>query len=843
MESRARVGPDGGKKDGLGMATSDGPVRRPLLGILFLAVSLLIGLSLLSSPPWPGVDPFPGLPRDACGLVGRLTAQFLLEEMGIPLAIWGALLGFSLGLRLLFLRPRRPWAFLLWGVPTALAISLFFGILSDAPFWGRGPLSMAHVLASSQVLGPVGSTLLTGALLVLLLVLGATRLLPARALEVGRDMAGASGKATPLIRRLFGRRRDAINAGTVEAGASKSRSDGAREPRIEGPRWLNATGEPATGATGADASRRDRAFEDTSGKNAAGKNTIGNHTSGSHTAGNEGGEDPTRAAGAAPSGLRGLVSRATQGAGMDKGHGSKVTISEGGRAGERPTEAARRRSRDPETPPVPNGDGYVLPPVALLEPGEPPLAVNQSELLETSKLLVRTLRDFGIQGQVGQIHPGPVITQYEYEPAAGVKVAQIVSRSEDLALALRASRIRLVAPIPGKAAVGIEIPNRSAATISLRSVLEEVDIGAIPGELPLVCGRDIRGRPFAERLEQMPHLLVAGTTGSGKSVFLNCALLSLLLRRTPEDLRLLLIDPKMLELTPYDGIPHLVCPVVTEAKVAAKMLIWAVGEMEQRYRRLAAVGVRNLEGYRARARGPRGAAEGLEPMPHLVIIVDELADLMLTLANEIEGSIARLAQMARAVGIHLVLATQRPSVDVITGVIKANFPARIAFQVASKVDSRTILDANGAESLLGKGDMLFLPPGKAEAVRVHGAYVSEKDTESVAAFLRQQPPPPPLFRAEALHRDDGDIELGDELFDDALRLIVLQKQASVSFLQRRLKVGYSRAGRLMDLLEQAGAVGAQDGSKTREVLADEHFLERHLEETRSREVKGAPQTT
>jgi DNA segregation ATPase FtsK/SpoIIIE, S-DNA-T family len=406
-----------------------------------------------------------------------------------------------------------------------------------------------------------------------------------------------------------------------------------------------------------------------------------------------------------------------------------------------------------------------------------------------------------------------------------VRVSQVVSRKDDLALALRASRIRLVAPIPGKAAIGIEVPNRIASTISLRTILEEIDPTSLPGVLPLVLGRDTRGRAYAARLEQMPHLLVAGTTGSGKSVFLNGVLLSLLLRRTPDEMRLLLIDPKMLELTPYDGIPHLICPVVTEAKQAARMLAWAVGEMERRYRHMAALGVRNLDGYRdkARAAGPDG---GVPPMPHLVILVDELADLMLTLQNEIEGPVMRLAQMARAVGIHLVLATQRPSVDVITGVIKANFPARVAFQVASKVDSRTILDANGAEDLLGRGDMLFLPPGKAESVRVHGAYAGERDAAAVADFLRAQPPAPPLFREADLAREEGDPEIEDDLFEDALRLIVQHRQASVSFLQRRLKVGYSRAGRLMDILEHAGAVGPQDGSKTREVLADEIFLER-----------------
>jgi S-DNA-T family DNA segregation ATPase FtsK/SpoIIIE len=491
--------------------------------------------------------------------------------------------------------------------------------------------------------------------------------------------------------------------------------------------------------------------------------------------------------------------------------------------GKKPKDEAK--GRDARTAMPATAGPWILPPVSLLEPGEPPAAASREDLQESGQVIVRTLQDFGILGRLGAVHPGPVVTQYEYEPAAGVRVSQVVSRKDDLALALRASRIRLVAPIPGKAAIGIEVPNRIASTISLRAILEEIDPSTLPGVLPLVLGRDTRGRAYAARLEQMPHLLVAGTTGSGKSVFLNAVLLSLLLRRTPDELRLLLIDPKMLELTPFDGIPHLICPVVTEAKHAARMLVWAVGEMERRYRHMAALGVRNLDGYREKARAA-GPESGVTPMPHLVILVDELADLMLTLQNEIEGPVMRLAQMARAVGIHLVLATQRPSVDVITGVIKANFPARVAFQVASKVDSRTILDANGAEDLLGRGDMLFLPPGKAEAVRVHGAYAGERDAAVVADFLRAQPPAPPLFREADLAREEGDAEIEDELFQDALRLIVQHRQASVSFLQRRLKVGYSRAGRLMDILEHSGAVGPQDGSKTREVLADQAFVER-----------------
>ncbi len=465
-----------------------------------------------------------------------------------------------------------------------------------------------------------------------------------------------------------------------------------------------------------------------------------------------------------------------------------------------------------------------LPDAALLEDLEGThTAIDREEILETSKLLTRTLLDFGVQGRVGEVHPGPVVTRYEFEPGTGVRVSQIVSRVDDLALALRASRIRLVAPIPGKAAVGVEVPNRRPALISLKEILDSEEFRGQDGSLVLALGREISGAPVFARLDQMPHLLVAGTTGSGKSVCLNGLLLSLLFRRTPEELRLLLIDPKRIELTPYDGIPSLLCPVVTEPKHATRMLEWLCGEMDRRYRLFRQVGSRNIDAYLRR--GPK-AGEEKEPLPYIVVVVDELADLILTQGIEIEGPISRLAHMARAVGIHMILATQRPSVDVLTGVIKANFPARIAFQVASRIDSRTILDAGGAEFLLGRGDMLFVPPGKGEAIRVHGAYCSEGDGERVAAFLREQPAAPSLVMIDEEEGSDGvDPARGDEMFADALRLVVREHQASVSFLQRRLKVGYARAARLMDLLEAAGVVSPYDGSKARDVMVDEKFLE------------------
>lgn len=482
-------------------------------------------------------------------------------------------------------------------------------------------------------------------------------------------------------------------------------------------------------------------------------------------------------------------------------------------------------------PPIRAGEGgsWTLPDISLLSDLDGTrAAIDRDEILETSKLLVKTLKDFDVQGRVGEVHPGPVVTRYEFEPAPGVRVNQIVSRIDDLALALRASRIRLVAPIPGKAAVGIEVPNRKPAMISLKEILDSEEFRRHDGVLTLGLGREISGQPVFARLDTMPHLLVAGTTGSGKSVCLNGLLLSLLFRHTPDELRLLLIDPKRLELTPYDGIPSLLCPVITEPPRATRMLEWLCEEMDRRYRVLQQFGAKNIAGYRQKAKSEQPSKGGeaiMENLPYIVVVVDELADLMLTQGIEIESPISRLAHMARAVGIHMILATQRPSVDVLTGVIKANFPARIAFQVASRIDSRTILDAGGAEFLLGRGDMLFVPPGKAEAVRVHGAFVPETDTERVAAFLAAQPPAPVLASVDDGGGASGDPTCQDDLFLAAMRLVVRERQASVSFLQRRLKVGYSRAARLMDLLEAAGVVSPYDGSKARNVQVDEDFLE------------------
>jgi len=448
--------------------------------------------------------------------------------------------------------------------------------------------------------------------------------------------------------------------------------------------------------------------------------------------------------------------------------------------------------------------------------------LSTDELDEAADLLEATLRNFGVEGEVKDVRPGPVVTTYEYQPAAGIRVNQIVQRADDMALAMRAQSLRMEAPIPGKAAVGIEIPNQQAQLVSLREVLQQ-DTGKNRKPLQVTLGKNVEGQPVSIDLAAQPHLLVAGSTGSGKSVCLNAMITNLLLYNDPSILRLLLIDPKMLELNVYNGIPHLLMPVVTDPKEALRAMSWMVAQMDQRYRQLSKHSVRNIEQYNEKvARGEVLTPDGEpvdEPMPYYVTIVDELADLMVQLGQDFEIPITRLAQKARAVGMHLVLATQRPSVDVLTGVIKANIPCRIAFRVIQRNDSRTILDTNGAEQLLGRGDMLYLMPGRAQPIRVHGAFVDVPECEGVADHWRQFTG---VTEEVSLHAG-GEGGLGihsgeDEMFEAAVKVIVLHQSGSTSLLQRRLRIGYTRAGRLMDMMEEAGIVGPFTGSKARDVL-------------------------
>jgi S-DNA-T family DNA segregation ATPase FtsK/SpoIIIE len=460
---------------------------------------------------------------------------------------------------------------------------------------------------------------------------------------------------------------------------------------------------------------------------------------------------------------------------------------------------------------------WVLPPLDLLNGGKRErVSLSEQELWATAQRLENKLRDFGVEGKVVQVRPGPVVTVYEFEPAPGVKISRVVNLEDDLALALSAYSVRIEAPIPGRSVIGIEVSNRVRESVYLKDVLGSEAFRSSPSKLTLALGKDIEGKPFVIDLTKMPHLLVAGSTGSGKSVSMNCMILSILYRATPDEVKFLLIDPKMLELSLYEEIPHLLLPVVTDPKEAASALKWVVREMENRYALMASKGTKHIERYNQRA-----LEEGEKPLPYIVVMIDELADLMITSRREVEESIIRLAQMARAAGIHLVLATQRPSVDVITGIIKANFPARISFQVSSKVDSRTILDTTGAEHLLGQGDMLFLPPGSSRLKRVHGAYASEEEIKRVVEFWKDQGKPEynlNILKEELEGPPEEYPDYDDPKYEEAVNYVIQTGQASVSALQRRFKIGYNRAARLIERMEKEGIVGPSDGVRPREVL-------------------------
>jgi S-DNA-T family DNA segregation ATPase FtsK/SpoIIIE len=503
-------------------------------------------------------------------------------------------------------------------------------------------------------------------------------------------------------------------------------------------------------------------------------------------------------------------------------------------------EKPAKRTSDPK---IARGNAsYKLPPPSLLREGERSQRLDEDELKQRARAIEEKCLEFDVQGRITQINPGPVVTTFEFKPEAGIKYSRIIGLTEDLCLALQAESI-LIERIPGKSTIGIEVPNVHRQTIALREIIEAQEFVGSPSKLTLAMGRDLHGRIRVTDLAAMPHLLIAGSTGTGKSVFINSLLMSILYKASPEDVKLVLVDPKRLELSLYEGIPHLIAPVVTDPKVASNVLRNATKEMENRLKLLAQRGVRNIDQYNRTFQ--KGQSLSLfdnveetdhKPLPYLVIVIDELADLMMVDTNNVEESITRLAQMARAVGIHLILATQRPSVDVITGLIKANFPARISFRVASKVDSRTILDSNGSESLLGKGDMLYLPAGSARLHRIHGPLVSEEEITEVCDFWRKQAeakyneklleaPKEENAKAESSADDaaSGD-DVDDELYQDAVRVVCEMGRASTSTLQRRLRIGYGRAAHLIDLMEKDGIVGPPDGTRPREVLKGKSWM-------------------
>jgi S-DNA-T family DNA segregation ATPase FtsK/SpoIIIE len=510
-------------------------------------------------------------------------------------------------------------------------------------------------------------------------------------------------------------------------------------------------------------------------------------------------------------------------------------------------DASAREKRDRAAASKPRQKGaFKLPPQSLLDsPPAEHAQVDESQLERSARVLEQKLADFGVEGRVVEVQPGPVVTMYKFEPGSGIKVSQVVNLADDLSMALRAAAVRIQAPVPGEAVVGIEVPNRKRERIFLREILEAEEFLAAQSQLTIALGKDIAGRPVAADLAKMPHLLIAGATGTGKSVSLHTMIASILFNATADDVRLILVDPKMLELSVYDNIPHLLVPVVVDPQKAASALLWATQEMESRYLRMRELGVRNIDGYNhALASGasiaqlklagygvpasddPNQPAVGAiehRKLPKIVIVIDELADLLLSEGKTVERDITRLAQKARAAGIHLILATQRPSVDVITGLIKANLPARISLQVTSRVDSRTILDSIGAERLLGAGDMLFMPPGSAKLRRLHGPFVSEHEIRRLADFLREQGAPE--YRMEILDTKAPGEEEGagfganvqDEMYDEAVRIVMESNQASISMIQRRLRIGYNRAARMVEQMEREGIVMPADGAKPREV--------------------------
>ena len=770
--------------------------QRQILALLLGAFCILALASIATyRPPLPFAPPWSA--PNACGPVGATLAFALVWSLGHMAAFGVPILAGAWTWNRLRDRPVGPLVLksLLGGLMTFETCTLLGLGGLERQTWS-GSWGFAASLALHSALGDLGSWIVGGALL------GVTVL---AASELGFRWVGPLLRGalfTPFLRLAEAWRGWQERQSAAVAAAARAAGKAARKPRV-----VRAPGGVAVEAGGGDAAGRETAPRITS------------------------------PAGADAGSARGGLEEDQ----LTLPHMPERTSAPKPRP--KPAVATARSNGHLASPagPVP---AEAFPAITLLGlPAQQEDLMSASDLNAEAELLVAKLADFGILGRVTEIHPGPVVTTFEFEPAAGVKVNQIVSREDDLALALRAQRIRILAPIPGKGAVGVEIPNRRRRTVYLREVLSAPQYETSDAALKVPLGVDVVGLPFVADLTKMPHVLVAGATGSGKSVCLNAIITGLLFQHEPRTLQMVLIDPKMLELSAYNGIPHLVMPVVTEAKRASRALRWAVSEMEKRYKLMATCGARNIATYNEKVSAgqvPSGPAtpDGRPAVPperlsYVVVVIDELADLMLTVPAEIEEPIARLAQMARAVGIHLVLATQRPSVDVITGVIKANFPSRIAFQVASKIDSRTVLDMNGAENLLGHGDMLFTPAGKPEPYRIHGAYVSEEETARVVEFWRAKAAPgvaPPLATEPTLVENDedeeggGDGDFDDALINEAARLVVTHQQGSTSLLQRRLKVGYSRAGRLMDQLESLGVVGPFQGSKARDVLVDERWL-------------------
>jgi len=825
------------------------------IGIALIGGALFLFLSVFSYSPEtdPGffhqISPKPRDVRNLGGPVGSYAASFLKETLGLGAYFVSALVA----VLALFVIAGRRLRMALWKLPLGLiflfSLSTLFSLAlppPPAPEQGQGGFIGFYLATNLQKsLHPAGSYLVVILLLVLSCIfLGEVALLrqinrlltlflraAVAALEAscrtlrsaGQGVRGAGNTMAPRIRRLWEDLRGRIR-------------------RMRVPRQKTHAPPASPGA-----------WEENSHALAIGDSPHGQKKAPKLLAA------PPAAASEAP-GPAAETETATETDGLHSRTPIKITPLQRDPHAPEEAEPAAQKDKPAKKPrqiplpfPHPLPKGYRPPPLELLDNPDPAGsgALDRQQLLDSAKVLEQKLRDFGIDGRVTEIHPGPIITLFEYEPAPGIKVNRIVNLSDDLALAMKAISVRIVAPIPGKAVVGIEVPNPQRQVVRLKDVLASDAFQKSGHKLPLALGKDIAGKPFATDLSRMPHLLIAGATGTGKSVCLHSLILSLLFRFSPQEVKFLIIDPKLLELSAYHGIPHLMHPVITDARRAQDVLDWAVERMEQRYQLLSEKGVRNVDGYNERIEKELAASgksaeelaeeeereaaegEGLDTgmlpekgkLPYIILVIDEMADLMIVSGRQIEESITRLAQMARAAGIHLLLATQRPSVDVLTGIIKANLPTRISFQVSSRIDSRTILDSIGAEKLLGLGDMLFLPPGTSKIRRIHGAYVTEPEIERVVEYLKQFGKPryeKIPFRAKkgAKERDDDEPFEEDEKYDEAVRLVTDTRQASISMIQRKLRVGYNRAARMIERMEQQGIVGPQEGVKPREVLAN-----------------------
>ena len=796
---------------------------REALGIALLGLAVFLFLSLLSYSPktdpgfFQSISPEPQKTRNLGGPVGAHTASLLKETLGLGAYFVGALVAW-LAIPVIRGRSLRmaPWKIPV-GLGTLIWISTLISLaVPDRPSANRGGIVGQQVAEwLLEAFHPVGSYLLIIVLLILSVAalgevsfLAGMKSLSTLLVRVGKALSRSCAKVARhllnLSRRLIGKAAEQLLAlrRTLDARITALRDRSKKQSDRPEPAPMKSS-TPA----------------------------IVNHKF-------------------QPKGPAKKQEQATE-----EGPSPKIVDPE---KGQHPlaTDSATLTGEAEATKPVqttlpfpqPLPEGYRHPPLDLLDDPDPDQAVVDEEGLKKSALtLEKKLKDFGVEGRVSEIHPGPIITLFEYEPASGIKVNRIVNLADDLALAMKALSVRIVAPIPGKSVVGIEVPNRKRQMVTLKEILADDAFQACRWKIPLALGKDIAGKPVTTDLARMPHLLIAGATGTGKSVNLHSLILSILFRFSPQEVKFLMIDPKMLELTGYHGIPHLLHPVITDSRRASDVLDWAVERMEQRYQLLSEKGVRNIEGYNEKiekesaSSGNGGAEElsqiddaeeidgGLVPeqgkLPYIILVIDEMADLMIIAGRQIEEAITRLAQMARAAGIHLLLATQRPSVDVLTGIIKANLPARISFQVSSRIDSRTILDNMGAEKLLGRGDMLFLPPGTSKVTRIHGPYVSEPEIERVVDYIKQHGKPryeKIPFKSKKTKNGEEDFE-HDEKYDEAVQLVAETRQASISMIQRKLRVGYNRAARMIERMEHEGVVGPQEGVKPREVLI--HNLE------------------